>query len=56
MAENRIKHGVLCKQECTICTHERRSNLLLGGGTSFEKYFLICFNFKLLPSLQDEPQ
>ena len=27
MAEIRLTHGVLCKLECTICMHQRRSSL-----------------------------
>ena len=42
MAE-RITHGVLCKLECTICMHQRRSNLFAGWRYTIRKVFFNMF-------------
>ena len=48
MAEIRITHGVLCKLECTISIHQRRSNLFAGWRYTIRKVFFNVFQFQFV--------
>ena len=45
---DRITHGVLCKLECTICMHQRRSNLFAGWRYTIRKVFFNMFYFQVV--------